>query len=547
MINTWRIGLAVAGLILAALLLLLPGPCDAAASSRRSSAPAKAGHEAASGAETAPLTLTLELQPADVSLSEGTSPVRRLFLVAHSSDKAVVGAAKLHVDPPDGVTARVTDAPTVWPRSGDLVWTIEVGIDNARSAGGKLVVLLTYEAGAPAPPAVAMAVATIEVAPAPDLTSTVKTALVPAEGSLDEFNPLDLSVQITNTGLQPVAVGAVKLLSPPYVRLDPEPKTPVRLESGQSVLMPLTLKTATTVLPGSYALVFSHSIGRSDALTQQAIATVQGKVTIGIPGVSDAMQLLGIPSLLLLPGILTVLGFIAAWALLTGLSGPDWKNPGLLLLAIGLSFGYAFVYPYAVQWVLHQARDYLHGYDLRDIIYVWAGSIAVGVALAILASLGYWGWIGWRYLQRRRTQPTETDTPDVIIEKLARQDATFSLPRLRLRQQEGAAPDPATFLPLPFGEVEAGQRWVVRQGIVRETGAGTPRQRNAAHQCLLEIRAALADAAAPGSARLWRAVKRARGNPALAFEWDGDTGPRKVNDADYIRVEDQDAVLRREA
>jgi hypothetical protein len=547
MITTGRIALAAAGLVLVAVLLLLPGPGGAAQPSGRSSAPANAGHEAASGTKTALLRLTLELQPADVTLSEGTSPVRRLFLVAHSSDKALVGGAKLHIDPPEGITARVTDAPTGWPRSGDLVWTIEVGIDNARSAGGKLVVFLTYEAGAQAPQAVAMAVATIAVAPAPDLTSTVKTALVPAEGSLDEFNPLDLAVQITNTGRQPVAVGAVKLLSPPYARLDPEPKTPVQLEPGQSVLMPLTLKSATTVLPGSYALVLSYSIGRRDAPAQQAVATVQGKVTIGIPGVSDAMQLLGIPSLLLLPGILTVLGFVAAWAPLTQLSGPDWKNPGLLLLAIGLSFGYAFAYPYAVQWVLHQARDYLHGYDLRDIIYVWTGSIAIGVALAIIASLGYWGWIAWRYVQRRRTQPTEMDTPDVIIEKLARQDATFSLPRLRLRQQEGGAPDLTTFLPLPFGEVEAGQRWVVRQGIVRETGAGTPRQRNTAQQCWLQIGAALVDAAAPGSAGLWRAVKRGRGNPALAFEWDGGTGPRKVNDADYIRVEDQDAVLRREA
>jgi hypothetical protein len=145
MITTGRIGLAAAGLVLAALLLLLPAPGGAAQPSGRSSAPANAGYDAASDTKTAPLRLTLELQPTDVTLSEGTSPVRRLFLVAHGSDKALIGGAKLRVDPPDGITARVTDAPTGWPRSGDLVWTIEVGIDNARSAGGKLVALLTYK------------------------------------------------------------------------------------------------------------------------------------------------------------------------------------------------------------------------------------------------------------------------------------------------------------------------------------------------------------------------------------------------------------------
>ena len=143
------------------------------------------------------------------------------------------------------------------------------------------------------------------------------------------------------------------------------------VQSLQSVTQPVTVKTAKEIVPGNYQLLLTFAARYSDDLmgrNDTLLATT--KVNIDVPGLSETMQLFGLPSFLLLPGMLTLTAFGFGWAWVVSRPGGkfplDWKTPGFLVFAITLSGLAAFLYPRLGSWF--GATDYLRGFNLADVV-----------------------------------------------------------------------------------------------------------------------------------------------------------------------------------
>jgi hypothetical protein len=469
--------------------------------------------------------LRLEVQPADIILDMTTGLVGRLRILAHNSSSTEL-AGKLNFIAPSGLVANVIQSPSL-PAAGDLSWLVEVTATESLPSPAKLVIEFAYTFRNGPTPTIAVTVATITLSPPPSLVGNIKAGLAPSEGSVDEFKPFDLRLQIENPTRRAIEIGPITALapSPTYIDLTVGQHA-TTIPPGGSVGVPLQV-TAKAAIPGTYALMVGFDVRFLNPQGAWELMTAQSKVTIGIPGITDALQFLGIPSLLLLPGVLMILTFLTVWPWLTRLPEVDWKKPALLLLAVIFSFVAASVYPKVTQYWGGLARDYLRGYELRDVVYVWAGSMAVGFIFVVLTAIGYWICMGlYRYFVSTN-EPQTTDQPLDILKKLRRHGAAFKLPTRRPANNAIAR----WKLVLPFGQ-SGGQYWLVQQGLIDRTTAPTAEERgNKIQACLEAIDKATPDAID----RLITEIKAGLSKRELTLQWDPDPnlGPSKVDTAGY--------------
>ena len=284
---------------------------------------------------------------------------------------------------------------------------------------------------------------------------------------------------------------------------------------------------AKAAIPGTYALVLNFQARFRDApAAGWEAATAQSKITIGIPGVTEALQFLGIPSLLLLPGVLMILTLVTVLPWLTRLPQIDWKTPGLLLLAILLSFVAAYVYPKVTGYELGVAHDYLQGYDLHDIVWLWSGSMTVGLVAAGVTAVVHRIITCIRARYASLYEPQEGEEPIKVLTKLHYHRAPFKL----LQRRRAGQLDGVTMLLLPFGPAPNGQQWLVPRAIVTASAAQVT---NDIQRLLEKI-----DTATPGAVNeLVQKIKSGLSTrpPQVTLRWpeDQNTGPQRVNATDY--------------
>jgi hypothetical protein len=220
-----------------------------------------------------------------------------------------------------------------------------------------------------------------------------------------------------------------------------------------------------------------------------------------------------------------ILTFLTVLPWLTKLPEVDWKKPALLLLAVLLSFAAAYVYPVVTQRWGGLARDYLRGYELRDVVYVWAGSMAAGLIAVVVTAVVFWIGVGIHRWRTRKNNPQSGDQPIDILVKLRRHGAAFKLRRRRPTADPGAD----WKLALPFGGTTS-QQWLVRQGLIRLTDAGRTANRGQAIQRRLEdidnIKSTAVD-------ELIDEIEGGLLKEELTLKWESDVGPEQVNTADY--------------
>jgi len=155
---------------------------------------------------------------------------------------------------------------------------------------------------------------------------------------------------------------------------------------------------------------------------------VTQRLKVGVLGESDILKLLGVPSFLLLPGFLMVASFLALWVRVRPRKAVqlEVKSLEFWVIAITLSLLTAPLYP-KITGVWATSRNYLVAYGLRDIFYVWMGSIVVAVLawVVMIEGMELRAWM--REVQRRRTVPSEEDEPIDILRKLAVHGMGFAL------------------------------------------------------------------------------------------------------------------------
>jgi hypothetical protein len=458
------------------------------------------------------------------------------LVIAHNPDKAPLAKPQLSFLASTGLTPKIVREPSP-DASGDLFWEVELTGGESLPASTKFVVQLTYPVNTR--PVIATGVVTVISAAPQSAVSSLKVALSPPEGSADEFKNFDLLLQIENGGRRTVELQtqSLEVLNPSrkYVELTtPELAmttggvkhnaiggrsrfpfaSPRTISPGASATVPVTIESKVAI-PGTYPLVLSFQARLQDSQAGWEKVTTQSKITLGIPGLSEAMQFLGIPSLLLLPGALMILTFLSVLPMLTGWPEIDWKKPGLLIAAIILSAIAAMVYPW-LTGLIGTERNYLRGYSLRDIIYVWLGSIVAGLIPALVVS----------YLKYRRDRaevardalyyPLTSDGPLDILTKLVRNGASFKLRR---------APAPDLWLILPFAR--SNEEWLVKQAIVEPASADNQAlERGGKVEQALE---AIEKDNSNAIEELIELIKAGIDEKLLRIRWAGGQGPQQSN------------------
>jgi hypothetical protein len=462
--------------------------------------------------------LTLAVYPAQLTLDMARHG--QVLLLARSADGTTITSAELSFIPIAGLATPIAKKPAM-PATGDLVWIVDVDAAASVPSTVKLVAQLTYNAEK-GPPGIAVVTVTVTT-PSPISLGELKTTLLPADGLM----PLDLTFAIENPTRQAARIKDFRVLAPASVSFvadingkqpvsRPLLPSPIDAAPGGSLAIPLHV-VAGAALPGTYTLVIGFDVAFSNQPEQWLPATVQSKVVIQVPGVSEALQFIG--SLLLLPGVLAVLTFITFFAWVAREAPIDWKNPFLLVVSVMLSYGASKAYAW---WT---DRNILAGYEMNDVVNLWLGSVTVG-AVGGFGAGAFTRGIRWLH---DWWQPQLKDKPIDILRKLGRHGVDFWLPAVQ--RGLGTNADAQFMLVLPFGKAGPGRRWLVQRTLLGQgdaDGAVARLQRiadilNGPHGTACQTRALVKEVAAG-----WK-----EGQVTLAWEGNPGMGPFEAAAADH--------------
>ena len=260
-------------------------------------------------------------------------------------------------------------------------------------------------------------------------------AVTPALGTaqLIEYQTTDVFFTLTNRSDRPQKIDHVQLSFPQQLTVQFLPSRGAAkdgkngrlnigargsLAPGDSLVIHLTLTTAGAVQPGdSVILLAVHSIDKVDGSTSTAVTSQ--KVSFSVLGESGVLQVLGVPSLLFVPGIVLA---VVLWALWTHVYprrpfalAPDAGLEGKVVMwvfALLPSLALPFLYPTITSW-FGPARDYRKAYGLDDILYVWIIAAIAAFIIWFLGVLIRWGCL-------RLCIPQENDDPRRLLAKFAR-------------------------------------------------------------------------------------------------------------------------------
>lgn len=182
--------------------------------------------------------------------------------------------------------------------------------------------------------------------------------------------------------------------------------------------------------------------------------------SVEVLGASGILSVLGVSSILFLPGFLGVTGFIVLKRLSQKYSaGEKWeldlKSPEFWMMALIASVPAVLLYPRLSKWWFGEARNYLKGYGLSDVALLGIASIGVGLGVGITykAVTGGFGLMLKKYQSQIESyaeslEPMPTDTPPQLLDKLARRWDWMS--RSRWRQLRLVQRLPPNGDPLPL-------------------------------------------------------------------------------------------------
>jgi hypothetical protein len=508
--RAWRV--CAAGLLSAALLLLLvalrPGPVLADGPN-----------------------VVIEITPSTIAVPpEGH--VEALVVVQNSSAQQIRGL-RLSWFSDAAIDVTVDNSVEAFLQPfGSVSWPITVSMAEEGSVAGTLHIRVDYgwdgEGGDT--PGLELASAPIS-ARQPDSALEVADARVETTlDAIDEHHPGTVYLVITNKSDVPIEVKDITVDLPEFLS-----HTPPDLGEGVSVAprgtraFPVEIRAGDTVTTGKHLVVLGATLEWERAgriWTGEVIATHE--LGVGILGESDILTLVGVPSLLVLPGFLMLTTFGFLWR--NAAPRKDFplaaRSPEFWTAAVALSAFAAVLYPYITGWLADRSRNYLQGYGLRDVVWVWIGSVLFG-------GLGYLVWMGGAVLVQwsvgrwaERHTPSSTDGPILELYKLHRQKLGI---KLRSAEATIGGEKVRVFLLQPLAE--GGDTIWVGPSIILEW------TEEPAEMIYREVQEQLGEHGTAGA--LAKALERGQAAGALEVRW-GRRGqldrPREVKKADLVMV-----------
>jgi hypothetical protein len=332
-----------------------------------------------------------------------------------------------------------------------------------------------------------------------------------------------LFLTIHNQGNAPLSIRDIRLLAPGDLKLCPrEGGAAIRVEAGRRHVVPLRVAVNGVPRQGATTLILEVALA-ADIGGAERVDTLLAtqNVEIRIPGLSDALKLLGVPTLLLLPGVLTL---TALFFMFTPAGESRWvklkpPGPGFWMVAIPVSLALSWAYGRAMGWIGFP-RDLSDRFDLWDIGVIWFVSILLG------------GVAGWQ-IQAAKTRRDNSDRAVVARRTLRGDDKPLALfERLLLLGGFDKAPQwyrlavRSGFLINPKG----GQsRWLVPQAVPR-TAKPAPVEKATWDAALIALAALIArEASLTDLVAFLREQDRAGLDLIM---WRDDVGPLELDEAD---------------
>lgn len=403
--------------------------------------------------------VTLAFETHDRPLSRG-APVRGVLVVSNLSGSPL-SLDRLTALGPDFVEIALPEAPGTLPAGATRRLPVMLRLrDGAPAPPGAWLVqveaVFSRGSGATRPEARLAAVHTLTVAPPTAAAEGVTVTLTIGGAALFEGAPLDAHLLIANAGALPVTVEAVTLAGPAFVTLSAVLDAPVTVAREATLRLPVSVavQDGQRVRIGTWPIHVDVALSRAvGEAVETGTLTASADVDATVPGVSDVLKLLEVPTILLLPGVLVLL----TWSALVALPGNagswlEFRSKTFWLLAVVFSIAIFFAWR---QW---SDVDFAVAFSLADVATLWIACILGAVALYGL----YWGLMALGVLYRARLEPREGDSPLRLLGKLHGSGLPFYLPAF------GHAVGGQTQRLYLLGHPERdGRRWAIPEIVAR--------------------------------------------------------------------------------
>ena len=209
---------------------------------------------------------------------------------------------------------------------------------------------------------------TLENIAAIDIKTTLESLTKGDEGQL--------LVTVTNKMVQPIRA-TITPTAPKFITLDPKARD-VKVDALRTEMFPFTATANGQVSPGKQLLIFQIQLATSKGKRDFLITR---EVNVGILGGSEILKLLGVPSLLFLPGFLFVSSFMLLWRWKVlrpvGADSPPLEETlaetksGFWVVSITLSLIMSGT-------ILLVRKNFFSFYGLGDLTMLWMVSIVIG-------------------------------------------------------------------------------------------------------------------------------------------------------------------------
>jgi hypothetical protein len=392
--------------------------------------------------ETPAPQVTLEIQPAEVSLwplGQGQvtvvarnltdQPIHQVNLTVVTENNPEITAV---MEPKSDPNIELTLSPF-----GSLFWTVTLNAQGGAQAG-KVQLRLAYQQnnlGGSAATAPGLSFADLNVTfRAPETAeNTADVTIQTTLQSLDELHTGTLYIVVRNKSNHAITVTSVDLAQTPTditAKQDKEEKDIV-LEPGVNHIYVFTVTTSAQINPGKYLLLFNTQLTWPyGTQTAHGNITSSQEVTVGVFGESAILQVLALPTILLVPGFIIVLMIQALWSVGKTKEKRQeflFRSPEPLFWLAVISGSLLMVkvlYGPMAQWILNKPLTILPAYSFNDIAYLWGFSLLVGVTIyagwGLGAALVSWAKRAYQWLRvqlDRQLQLTGEDEPEDALKK----------------------------------------------------------------------------------------------------------------------------------
>ena len=393
-----------------------------------------------------PPTITVEVRPQKVNL-QGSRPVTVVVVARNTSAEPVRDLTLSWITPLDldlsGSDLEGVDLPPF----GETAWTLSLNPAEGSTLAGEIDFRVDYkwemaENGSPTISRVQWVSLPVETAERPILEQVATLKVDSTTGTINEQRPGTIYLLLANVYPAPVNIESLLIDTAGGLTVTyDQNRFPLVLEPGDQVSIPVAVVPGNRVQPGAHLLLIKVPLSwqHNGELQRGTLAATQG-VEVGVLGESDILTLLGVPTLLLLPGFLIIFTMRLGWLL--GKSAEEKKEFPLSPLkidfwffAIITSLVAAAVYPLATT-ILGNPRDFLQGYGLIDIYYIFTGSVLFGVLVITAArAIVYVRQVNQAQQDAAQAAkiPKSDDLPPAALNRLALQGLDLNLSRVRIK------------------------------------------------------------------------------------------------------------------